>query len=273
MQRDDRVTSAQAPSARLRPIALPVEHGGWGLLAAPVVLGLWLAPSLASVWLSLAALGVFLTRQPLKVALGDYRRGKRYPRTIWAERFALGYSAIALLGLSLAISSAAAPFWLPIALAAPFALGQLFFDLRKQSRALAAELCGAVAISALVAAMLLADGWPLPPALLAWLLLAMQAVTAIIYVRTRLRLARSEPARRAPAFFWHSVALVVASGFVALRWAGWPVGFVFALLALRCWIGLLPRSLATPTPWVGAQEVIASLITVAGIALGMPPLP
>ncbi|OAN36332.1 prenyltransferase [Chloroflexus islandicus] len=272
MSSDHHVAMKQSSSVRLRPIALPVEHGGWGLLAAPVALGLWLAPSLAGVWLGLAALGAFLTRQPLKLALGDYQRGKRYPRTIWAERFALGYGAIALIGLILAIRSAAAPFWLPIALAVPIALGQLLFDVRKQSRALVAELFGAVAISALAAAIMMADGWPLWPALLVWLLLAIQSVTAIIYVRIRLRLARNEPARRMPAFLWHGAALAIASGSVALGWAGWPVLFVFGLSALRCWIGLLPRSLATPTPLVGAQEIVMSLITVAGIALGLSPL-
>ncbi len=89
-------TPVTTPSVRLRPIALPTEHGGWGLLGAPILLGLWVAPSVAGAWLSLAALAAFLTRQPLKLALGDRRRGKRFPRTIWADRFALFYSAIAL---------------------------------------------------------------------------------------------------------------------------------------------------------------------------------
>lgn len=269
MPSDHHVAMVKLAPVRLRPIALPVEHGGWGLLAAPVVLGVWLAPSLAGIGLSVAALGVFLARQPLKLALGDYQRGKRYPRTVWAERFALGYGAIALTGLIGAIMSAAAPFWLPIVLAAPFALVQLFFDLRKASRALAAELCGAVAISALAAAIMMAAGWPASPALLTWGLLAVQAVAAIVYVRTRLRLARNEPARRAPAFWWHSVAFGLVGGLVIAGWIGWPALAAFTLVGVRCWIGLLPRSLSTPTPLVGVQEVLASLITVAGIALGM----
>lgn len=269
MPNHHRVGMVNTPPVRLRLIALPVEHGGWGLLAAPIVLGLWLAPSLAGMSLSVAALGAFLARQPLKLALSDYQRGNRYPRTIWAERFAFGYGAIAFAGLIGAIISAAAPFWWPIALAIPFALGQLWFDLRKESRALIAELCGAVAISALAAAIILADGKPYAPALLAWLLLALQAVTAIIYVRIRLRLARNEPARRAPACWWHGAALGLVGGLVVAGWIGWPVLAVFGWLGLRCWIGLLPRSLSTPTPLVGGQEVLASLITVAGIALGI----
>ncbi|ACL26444.1 YwiC-like family protein [Chloroflexus aggregans] len=269
MSSDHHVAMVKPAPVRLRLIALPVEHGGWGLLAAPVVLGLWLAPSLAGIGLSIAALGAFLARQPLKLAFGDYQRGKQYPRTVWAKRFALGYGAIGLIGLIGAITSAATPFWLPIVLATPFALGQLWFDLRKESRALTAELFGAVAISALAAAIMMASGRPASRALPAWLLLALQAITAIIYVRMRLRLARNEPARRAPAFWWHGAAFALVGGLVIAGWIGWPVLVAFGLLGLRCWIGLLPRSLSTPTPLVGVQEVLNSLITVAGIALGM----
>ncbi len=46
----------------IRPIALPVEHGGWGLLFEPIVLGLLLAPSPAGLFISLGATGAFLAR-------------------------------------------------------------------------------------------------------------------------------------------------------------------------------------------------------------------
>ena len=35
------------PSVRLKAIALPPEHGAWGFLLEPIVLGLLVAPSLA----------------------------------------------------------------------------------------------------------------------------------------------------------------------------------------------------------------------------------
>jgi regulator of cell morphogenesis and NO signaling len=54
--------SPPAPAIRLRSIALPVEHGGWGLLGEPlVVVGLAIAPSLA--------------RDPLKLAAGGRVHG------------------------------------------------------------------------------------------------------------------------------------------------------------------------------------------------------
>jgi hypothetical protein len=269
MQQHNSTVTTKPTPVRLRPIALPVEHGGWSMVGAPIVLGLWLAPSPAGFWLSLAAFGAFLGRQPLKLAVGDYRRGKRFPRTVWAERFVLGYGAIALIAFGMAWWYTTFPFWPPIILALPFAAIQLFFDLRKQSRALLAELAGAIAISALAAVIVMAAGWALWSALVLWLLLSLQAVTAIVYVRIRLRLARNEPAHHAPALILHLAAFVIVAGLLSIGWASWPVLLVFALLFLRCWIGLLPRSLATPTPLVGVQEVIVTLMVVVGIRFGL----
>ncbi len=255
-------------SVRLRPIALPVEHGGWSFLGAPIVLGLWVAPSGAGLWLGLAALGAFLTRQPLKLALADRQRGRRYPRTVWAERFVALYGGLTLLAFGTAWWTTTHPFWSPLALAAPLVALQLRYDLLKQSRTAIAEYSGAAAPGAVAAALALAGGWSLGPALLLWLLLALQAIPAIIYVRTRLRLARGEAARRAPAWGAQFGALIVVAG---LAWSGlapWLSVAAFALLAVRAVLGLMPRSLGTPTPLVGVQEVGFSLLTVASIALG-----
>ena len=76
------MSSATAISGvALKPIVIPNEHGGWGFLLEPVILGLLVAPSWAGVLIAVAAVFGFLTRQPLKFAMQDAMRGKRYPRT------------------------------------------------------------------------------------------------------------------------------------------------------------------------------------------------
>ncbi|NJO82723.1 MAG: prenyltransferase, partial [Blastochloris sp.] len=215
-----------------------------------------------------ASLRDLTIRQPLKLALGDWRRGKRFPRTIWAERFALLYGMIALGAFAAAWLSAVHALWLPLLLAAPFAGVQFRFDILKQSRALIAELCGATAISAVAAAVAMAAGWTLLPAVLLWLLLALQT-TAIIYVGTRLRLARGTPARRGRVLGAHGLALGIVGELAGAGLASWLLVALFALLTLRAALGMLPRSLRTPTPLVGMQELGWSLVTVIGIGFGM----
>ncbi|NCC31193.1 MAG: hypothetical protein EOM24_04110 [Chloroflexia bacterium] len=87
-------------------------------------------------------------------------------------------------------------------------------------------------------------------------------------VGARLRLARSVVARRAPTHLLHLVALGGVAGLARLGLAPWLSVAAFTLLALRAWLGLLPRSLTTPTTRVDVQALSFSLLTVAAIALG-----
>src|SRR5512132_420742 len=121
---------------RLRPIALPAEHGGWGLLFEPIVLGMLLAPSWVGLFISVTATGLFLARHPFKVAIGDWSRNRHLARTGLAARFALLYFVIATLALAFAIKTGGAGFLLPLIFATPSALIQLFHDSVGRSRTL-----------------------------------------------------------------------------------------------------------------------------------------
>ncbi|MCG8351401.1 MAG: YwiC-like family protein [Chloroflexales bacterium] len=253
---------------RLRPIALPVEHGGWAFLFVPLLLGLWVTPSLAGAWLSLAALGAFLTRHPLKIALADHRRGKHYPRTVWAWRFTGCYIALALLGIGMALITAQYAFWLPLLLAVPGILVQFAYDARGQSRALLAELAGTLALGSLASALALAAAWPLFLALVLWLLLAAWSGAAILYVRARLRLERGGTAAKAPALVAHLLGVALTSGLIGAGLAPWPTLIAFVALAVRAFLGLSPYRRPVPAKIVGLQETGFSLLVVVSIALG-----
>ncbi len=76
-------STRRAPGERstLRSVAVPSEHGGWGLTLEPGLLGLLVAPGAAGVCLAVAAFVAFLARTPLKVVLVDRRRGRWLGRT------------------------------------------------------------------------------------------------------------------------------------------------------------------------------------------------
>ena len=81
-------TSAPPRRSQLRAVALPSEHGGWGLTLEPVLLGLIVAHSVAALALGLATVLAFLARTPLKLAAVDARRGRTLERTRLARRVA-----------------------------------------------------------------------------------------------------------------------------------------------------------------------------------------
>jgi hypothetical protein len=121
------VAHSRPPLSRtIRSVALPSEHGGWGFLIEPIVLGLLVAGSVNGLLLALAALGAFLVHQPVKVAIKDRLKGQRPPRTIWAERFALGYGLLAAIPFGIVLPGAEEAFWLPLVMAVPFICIQLY---------------------------------------------------------------------------------------------------------------------------------------------------
>ena len=170
----------------LRTVALPSEHGGWGLTLEPGLLGLLVAPSVAGLALALAALVAFLARTPLKLALVDRRRGRDLERTALARRVA-AVELMVLAGLVVtAVATASSPFWIPLVVAAPLVLVEGWYDIRSRGRRLLPEVAGAVAVCSVVAMVVLADGGSGALATGLWLVLAARVITSIPYVRDRI---------------------------------------------------------------------------------------
>ena len=165
---------------------MPDEHGGWGLTAEPALLGLLVAPSWAGAALGIAAFLAFLVRTPLKLVLVDRWRGRWLPRTGLAARIAAA-ELIALAALGAGAVALAGWTWLiPAALAVPLVAVELWFDMRSRGRRLVPELCGAIGMAALVAAVALAGGADASLAGALWLVLAARSVATLPFVRVQI---------------------------------------------------------------------------------------
>ena len=151
------------PTIHGESVALPAEHGGWGLTAEPVLLGLLIAPSWAGLVLGAAAMTAFVARTPIKIGLGDLRRGRRLDRTRVA--LAIGAAELVLLGVlaATAVLLADQPFWIPLLVAAPLLVTELAYDIRSRGRRLVPELAGSIGVASVAAMIVLADGHDLVP--------------------------------------------------------------------------------------------------------------
>lgn len=257
----------------LRAVALPAEHGGWGFLLEPLVLGLLVAPSTAGASLSLGIFGLYLLRHPLKLALADRRRGRRFARTAAAERFALAYAAIGLAGLGGAAALAGPLALLPLALAAPMALILLGFDAANRARDLLPELAAPAALAASAASIALAGGWALPSALALWAILAARAIPSVLYVRARLRLEYGRPAAIGPALLAQVGGLVAVILLCLGGLAPWLAAAALIMLLARAALGLSRWRRSVPAKVIGFREMayggLTALAAAAGYALGM----
>lgn len=256
-----------APALKMRAIALPSEHGGWGFLIEPILLGLLVAPSLGGLLLGIAMFGMFLTRHPLKIVMADRKRGKRFARTAVAARFVLVYGAVAALGVIGAALAGGIGVLLPLALALPLMIVSLYFDYLNRSRDLLPELAGPLGLAAASSSIALSGGWSLPMALALWLLQASRAVPSVLYVRARLRLEHGKTVNRLPPLLAQAVGIGLALVLRLAQLAPLLAAVPMVVLLARAWLGLY-RRVPTPAKTIGIREMVFGLVTVLLIALG-----
>lgn len=254
-----------AATVRLKLIALPTEHGGWGLLGAPLLLGLLLRPSVAGAFLGLAALGAFLARHPFKLWAGDLMRGKRFPRTTWALRFVGLYGMLAAFGLLGATLLGPVKIWSPLLFIAALGTLDLWIELTYRGRSLGAEVMGAVTLCLLPWPLVVAGGGSLILGVVASTFLGLQAIGALLYVRARLHLEREGRADKAAPFFATGLAAALAilgAVFYGLVW--WTLPLYLLMLVRAVW-GLSPWRKRVRPGVVGIQEVAYSVATVVAL--------
>jgi hypothetical protein len=145
---------------------------------------------------------------------------------------------------------------------------QLSYDARLRGRQLLPELLGAVALGSVVAAEMRAGGWPLGLSLVAWAMLAVKAVCAVLYVRTRLRYDRGQAPGRATPVASHVGALLLALTLAGAGYAPWQTVAAFALLLARATYGLSSLHRRVRPQVVGIQEVVFGVSFVLLVALG-----
>lgn len=253
---------------QIKSAALPSEYGGWRFLFEPFLLGLLVAGSTNGLILSAAIFSAFLIHQPLKLALKDHLKGRWSPRTAWAEQFTAGYGLVAIVLLGIVVFKSDPLFLVPLFLALPFLLIQVYYDARNRSRALIAEVSGALALGSTASAVALLGGWTISTALPLWLILSSRSIPSILHVRARLKLEHSK--QTSPYLSWnaHCIVLffitVIAEAHAILT----IVPCAFAVSFVRALVRLSKYRRPCPAKQIGFLELAYGSLTVALTAIG-----
>ena len=252
----------------LRSVALPSEHGGWGLTIEPGLLGLLVAPSWAGLWLAVAALVAFVARTPTRIVLVDRWRGRSLARTGLARRVAAGELVLlAVLVLAAGLLASGSRWWVPVLVAGPLVAIELWYDMRSRSRRLVPELAGAVGVAGIVAMIVLADGEEASLAIGLWAVLAGRVLTSIPYVRGQIVRVHGRK----------QIGWATAAGdLLAVTFAALAAGLARELLAgALAVLGLIfvQRVLAhgppRPAKVIGIQQTVLGLAVVVITAVGV----
>lgn len=250
-----------------RTVALPAEHGGWGLTIEPVLLGLLVAPGRAGAAVGVAAVAAFLARTPVKLALGDLRRGRWLERSTAAATLAMVELVVIAAAVAAAVAWSDGRFWLPLVVVLPLLGTELAYDIRARGRRLVPELAGSVGIAGVVAMIVLADGHAATGAIALWAILAARAVTSIPFVREQVRRLHGRGGTGRELHLSDAVALVAAIAATVLEPA--VVGgtaAVFAVVLLQRVSTLRP---ATRAVVLGLRQMALGLFVVLVTWLGV----
>ncbi len=256
------------PRSTLRSVALPSEHGGWGLTLEPVLLGLLVAHSISALCIGLAAFLAFLARTPLKLAVVDARRGRTLERTRMARKVA-AIELVVLAALVVGAFLTATPgFWWPIVGIAPLLLLELSYDIRSRSRRLIPELAGAVGIAGVASMMALAGGLNTAVALGLWAVLAGRAIAAIPTIRSQVLKLHGRPTNDVlpVAADLVALALVAATAVVEPALTVGAVAVAVAIVAQRALIAWAPTQRAVV---LGIRQTVMGLTVVIATAIGV----
>lgn len=251
-------SGAALPSVSWRPLALPNEHGGWGFLLEPVVLGLIVAPSLAGLLLGAGALAGFLARHPLRLAASDGLRRRFYPRTRACLVLAAGYGTIALAGCTAGVLLAPQAL-LPLLGGATIALLQFTYDARNRGREIVPEIAGAFAGAAILTSIAVAGRVAWAEALALTILVLARSVPSIVFVRAALR-----NAGRTMTISLHVVGIAAAIA-LSIAHVAPPAGVAATTVML---VRAVATREGTPARMIGIRELIygTAYVLLIGIA-------
>ncbi|MCC5845554.1 MAG: YwiC-like family protein [Verrucomicrobia bacterium] len=248
------------PAKKTRGVLLPAEHGSWGMIAEPLLLGLLIGPTLGGFCLAVVSFCGFLLRTPALRLLRARRVRHPDPEGQRVRRFVFITGLTGAIFLFIALLWVPPTAFLPFLYAAPLVMWTLWKQDQGHTRTLAPELAAAIALASPTAAIVIAGGHARG---LAWLLaglLALKSVSAILFVRCQIRRYTGGVHRRDEMIFLHAA---IPSALLVLEA---PPGAVvlFLLLALRAgvWSFLPVKS----PKHVGWTEIAVSLLFVSWLA-------
>jgi len=256
------------PAFKMKSIALPNEHGSWGILFEPLVAGIIVAPSSASIFIAMLYIGAFLSRQPLKIYLADLKAGRNRAQTAASRKFAFAYLSIAVMGFFGSLAFAGIVPMLPLIVTAPLAAITLWFDISGKSRRVLPEMAGVVTLASSAAVCGLAAGGSIGASLGLMSIFMLRLIPSMLYIRERLKLEKGKPSSFGLPVGLHVFAVVAVA---TLAWYGlspWLPLTIFTFLLVRSITGSSDFRLKLKAMQLGVLEAVFGSLVVLSVILG-----
>lgn len=247
----------------IKSIALPREHGAWGYVLEPLVLGLLVAFSVKGLCLAVGALLAFMAHQPVRIFFSAQQRAKRP-----AFLFILLYGIPALAFFALFVYKTDLYIFLPFIFALLFMVIYLILDLSGFNRKMITRLISPTAIDLIAVSIVLASGWGLVEAAAFFILLLSRAHPTTFYVRAKLRQKEVGNYYDVLVVTLHLLALFATGFFVYLKHIPWLALIAVFMLFVRAVYGIYFNKINRIPKQVGIREFVFGILFVFISAAG-----
>ncbi|GEM_PF-5735203 len=171
----------------MRGVLWPAEHGAWGLIAEPVLLGICLRASAASFAVGVFCFSAFLFRTPLVRVLKAQRLSSPDPHAVQVHRMLWICTGFMILSGATALYLSGAAWFITLSPAAVLGGWALYAQSRGKTRKLGPEIAAGAALAFPLAGMLSAGGVDRGITNTLTLLLALKTILGILFVREQIR--------------------------------------------------------------------------------------
>ena len=154
-------------------------------------------------------------------------------------------------------------------IALPFLTVELAYEIRSRGRRLVPEVCGALAIEASAAAILVAGGEPDRLAIAAWMILAARTTAAVTHVRVQIARLHQRGSVGSVGTSDTAQAIGVLMAAVAVLIDRAVVGGLVMVIVIGLAHGVLARGRIAPAKRIGILQMVFGFAVVAGTAIGV----
>ncbi len=230
------------------------------MLGESLLAGLLIAASGKGFLPALGWLFLFLTSHPLKIAIKDIIHHVFTTRTSLALWCVTGFGILSLASFIMTYFFCGPLFLFVLAGVIPLGVIHLWTVTSASKKEFTAEMSGALSLGAAAASIVLAAGHPYIQALTLWAVLAVRAMTSVIYVCERLAQSRGIINNNGAVVLAH-VTGIVLFGALVLAHLVKPLIFIAGLLlVMRLWFMYQRRPITAMK--LGLQESMVGIVFV-----------
>ena len=244
---------------------LPREKGAYAMVGEPILLGLLAAYSFSGALVAMVGVLSIFLRQALINSFHKQEVNKFVSISVILASIVAGLLVVAVK------MSFSTYLLIPLLMAAPLFILQIYADIKHVSRKLHYEITGVLSPGSFAASIAIASGEHLTFGFMLWFVSSGRALPTFLYVRNRVRMIHNKHTTDFPVVAVHYLVLLISFFLVFINRLPQALVFVMALYLIRTMVGLYYPVKSATIKKIGYSELVYGAVgmSLIGASIGL----